>query len=382
MTDSIAPPAFAPRVISLVRYLRERGHSCTIFSDREANTPTFSTECGRWYQTAYYHKGNKQLRYIADKLCGAREREFQKYIEKTINVADFDVIFCTSYYYFPLQTTYRLAKKYNKQYIIDLRDIAEQWGSHGQSSLAYKLFTAINIRQRNSALAHAKHVTTISPWHKRVLSRYNHSTHLIYNGYDATEFYPLDVKAEKFTLSYTGKIYDLDFRDPRLALTAVQQLIRTGEINHKDIEFRFYVDDDSIPSLKELVQLYDLTDICHIEGYIPKKKLLQLMHQSSIMLVLTCKSTPNGAHGIMGTKFYEALGVEKPVLCVRSDEECLAQVIKETNAGIAGTNVQEVQDFILEKYHEWQKNGFTHQKVRNKELFSRKTQSEQIAQLL
>ena len=86
----------------------------------------------------------------------------------------------------------------------------------------------------------------------------------------------------------------------------------------------------------------------------------------------------------MGTKFFEALGVEKPVLCVRSDEECLAQVIQETNAGLAGTNAEEVADFILDKYAEWKKNGFTHQAVNQevKKQFTRQYQAKQFEQIL
>ena len=131
-----------------------------------------------------------------------------------------------------------------------------------------------------------------------------------------------------------------------------------------------------------MVDQYDLADICDIDGYISRQEWLPLMHHSSILLVLTCLSTPEGSHGIMGTKFYEALGVEKPVLCVRSDEECLAHVIRQTNAGLAGTNVQEVAAFVLKQYHEWKEKGFTHQQVQHKEIFSRNYQSSQIEALL
>ena len=134
--------------------------------------------------------------------------------------------------------------------------------------------------------------------------------------------------------------------------------------------------------LRQLIAKYGLTDICHVDGYIPKSDLLPLMHRSSVLLVLTCKSTPDGAHGIMGTKFYEAMGVEKPVLCIRSDEECLAQVIEQTHAGLAGKEVQEVADFLLDKYHEWQQNGFTRQSLQHKDLFTRDTQSRQIENII
>jgi hypothetical protein len=80
----------------------------------------------------------------------------------------------------------------------------------------------------------------------------------------------------------------------------------------------------------------------------------------------------------MGTKFFENIGVEKPVLCVRSDEECLAQVIAQTNAGLAATTVEEVEHFLLNKYNEWLRNGYTRQAVTNKHLFSRQHQAEQF----
>ena len=85
----------------------------------------------------------------------------------------------------------------------------------------------------------------------------------------------------------------------------------------------------------------------------------------------------------MTTKFFEALGVEKPVLCVPSDEECLAQVIKETNAGLAATSTEQIKTFILEKYAEWKQNGYTRQKV-NKEIkqqFTRQYQAKQFEQI-
>ena len=393
VTDSIAPPAYAPRVVSLCRYLSEQGYAYTVFSDREQGAPPFSAPFGQWYHTAYYHSGNIRFRYIADKLFGARERHFQAFIESTVDVAQYDVIFCSTCYYFPLQTVYRLAEKYHKPFVVDLRDIAEQFGqlSYRTHSVSrwnwlndsiHRLFARYNIRKRNKVLAAADHVITISSWHRDLLSRYNPNTHLIYNGFDDQEFYPKDIPSDTFIISYAGKIYDLQFRDPRLLFAALQQLLDKKQMNPKDIELVFHIDQGSIKALEALVKEYGLEKICRISGYIPRQELLPLLHRSSVLLVLTCKSTPEGAHGIMGTKFYEALGVEKPVLCIRSDEECLAQVIHETHAGLAGTNVQEVADFLLSKYEEWKKNGFTRQAVQHKALFSRQTQSEQILQLL
>lgn len=394
LTDGIDPPAYAPRVVSLCRWLSDKDYLCSVFSDDIHPGKPFRDSYGEWYHTGYYLSHNNRWHYIKDKLFNAREKAFQAYIEQTVSVNRYDLIFCSSCYYFPLRTTYLLAQKYHKPYIVDLRDIAEQWGNipfmthtsipfRWANKAVHRLFTAVNIRQRNRVLENAAHVVTISPWHRDLLSRYNPHTHLVYNGFDQNDFYPEDIHSDKFTISYAGKIYNLAFRDPRLMLEAVRRLLEKGDIPRDTIELVFHTDTEAISALRQLAEHYELTDICHIDGYIPKKNLLPLLHRSSVLMVLTCLSTPEGPHGIMGTKFYEALGVEKPVLCVRSDEECLAQVVTETNAGLAGTNVDEVERFILVKYREWQTRGFTRQIVNQekKRLFTRQYQSLQLEQL-
>lgn len=393
LTDSIAPPAYAPRIVSLCKHLCSQGWECAVFSDCERGNKPFAAECGAWYQTRYYQTGLYRWRYAMDKLFGARERHFRTYIEQTVDVATYDVIFCSTCYYFPLQTAYRLAKKYSKPYVVDVRDIAEQFGdthfrtqsplpSQRLNEYLHQWFTTRNIHLRNRVLADAKAVTTISPWHQALLSRWNTRTCLVYNGYDTDDFYPKDVKSDRFIISYTGKIYDLHFRDPRLLFEAMRRLLRDGSIVASEVEILFHIDQASMAPLQALVADYGIQEVCRIEGYIPRTALLPLLHESSILLVLTCQSTPEGAHGIMGTKFYEALGVEKPVLCVRSDEECLAQVINETKAGLAGTNADEVAAFILAKYREWKQKGFTRQTVVQQERFTRAYQSKQLEDLL
>ena len=123
---------------------------------------------------------------------------------------------------------------------------------------------------------------------------------------------------------------------------------------------------------------YKVSQYNHFFDFIPNKEIPILLNQSSINLILPTKSSDNGPHGIMTTKFFEAIGVEKPILCVRSDEECLAQTIKETNAGLAATNVEEVKEFILYHYNEWQQKGYTHIEIHNKEQFTRQNQALQF----
>ena len=123
---------------------------------------------------------------------------------------------------------------------------------------------------------------------------------------------------------------------------------------------------------------YKLTTPLILNHYINNSEIPNKLNESSIILVLS----NNNNRGIMTTKFFEALGVEKPILCVRSDDGYLAQTIKETKSGLAATNVNEIKNFILYHYNQWKKLGYTHVEIKNKNQFSRQNQAIQFEEIL
>lgn len=385
LCEAIAPPAYSPRVITLVEYLQSQGWHCEIATEMDNDRLFSPCPCTIHQMTTYRH-------LIADKLLGAKEQAFYRYVHQQVDVASFDMIFCASYYYFPLQTAMRLAKHYHLPLVVDLRDITEQWGNldyytrsftgiNAIDNIAKKLYTAINTRARNRVLNHAKAVTTVSPWHQTTLSQYNSNTHLIYNGFDAQMFYPKNEPSNTFDITFIGKYYTHYAQCPALLFAALQQLIAQGEIDRKSVRVLFHTNEAGQQTFTALATQYTLEQVVTTMGYIPRNEIVEKMHQSSILMILTTPAKENGTHGIMGTKFYEILGVEKPCLCLNSDEECLADAIEKTHAGLAATNVEEVKAFLMEKYHEWKQNGYTRQQVVNKEQFTRQHEAAQFEKL-
>ena len=385
LCEAIAPPAFSPRVLTLAQYLQAQGWQCTILTE-ECEEQTFNTDICTIYQMPAYHN------LWVDKLCYGKDKALYRYAVERLDMQSYDLIFCSSYYYFPLLAAQKLAKRYHLPLVVDLRDIAEQWGSEsyftrrltpwkGVDYCIGKLYERKQLRMRNCVLRYAKAVTSVSPWHRQLLAQYNSNTQLIFNGYDEQVFVPQDVKSEIFQIAYLGKLYSTKLRDPRLLFAALHELLAEGQIVENELRVLFHVDDKGKEQLTELAKEYQISQVVDIQGYIPRTEIIKVMHLTSILLVLTTKSTAEGTHGIMGTKFFENMGVEKPVLCVRSDEECLAQVISETQAGLAATEVNQVKTFVLEKYQEWKQKGFTRQTAKNKEQFTRQRQAEQFEQL-
>ena len=239
------------------------------------------------------------------------------------------------------------------------------------------------LHDRNQALEKATAVTTVSPWHVQTLKTYNPNTYLIYNGYDPELFYPETISTTQFTITYTGRLLSLALRDPSLLLAAIQHLDQAQTIQPKTFQVVWYTDTASQALIKQEAERLHVSDYMDYRGYVPASEIPRILNQSSILLLLTNKAGQDKLQGIMTTKFFESLAVEKPILCVRSDEGCLEAALQETQAGLAGRDVATVCQFLLEKWEEWKTKGFTTSNTRKERLdrYSRKGQAAQFVEL-
>ncbi len=380
------PPAFAPRMGNLCKFLG--GFDITVVAP-DADLQKWPMDLP---QNVTVHRFSLVSKIAAVnlfyKLCNYAfsldDRRLYAKASRALAGQKFDIVLCASFYIFPLLCGAKMAKKLQIPLVVDLRDIVEQYAQPvGLQRVAgfFKL-RWLNRWRRNRLLRSVDVVTTVSPWHVAELQKYNSHIRLIYNGFDADEFYPNAVKTDKFVITYTGRLLGGAYQNPTLFFEAMRTLCKEAKFR-EDVCVRWFVDGDSERQILSLTQQFDLGDCTELNALVSATEIPNILRASSVVLVLTEKSTDNGPHGVMTTKFFEALGCEKPVLCVRSDEGCLAEVVSQTNAGVAATNVEQVEQFIREKYAEWQQLGCTHQAVNQEEKakFSRQTQAQQFAEI-
>ena len=172
-------------------------------------------------------------------------------------------------------------------------------------------------------------------------------------------------------------------RNPELLFKAVARLSREGIITPETFRIRWFIDPQSKHQLQQEVKIYPIADYMDYPGYVPAARIPAILNESSMLLLLTNKADENGPRGIMTTKFFEALAVEKPILCVRGDEGCLEEVIRRTRAGLSAHNEDEVYAFIRRYYLQWQAEKTTSIDVDRKEVqsFSRETQALQFIRI-
>ena len=396
------PPAFAPRMGYLCKFLKQEGWEISVVTEY-INDQTFQFLEGNATVTYlhYYNAPGKFLKKIQwiivmllDFLFHYKDKKIIKACEPFLRSGQYTGIICSTYRTFPLPAAQALAQKYSLPFIADLRDIIEEYASteyiaHTLSGIQCVddfitgIFTRRLLNDRNKALKAAHCVTSVSPWHVQVLRQYNPHTKLIYNGFDPELFYPEQIKTSKFTITYTGRLLSLAIRNPELLFKAVAKLLDDQVISNTDFRVVWYTDPESQAVIETETKRCHIESVMEYHGYVPATEIPSILNKSSILLSLTNKFESKGPKGFMTTKFFESLAVEKPILCVRSDEAHLAQTIQETHSGLAATEVDEVYDFIKRYYEEWKETGYTTIEVDKKKLatFSRKEQAHQFVEL-
>lgn len=396
------PPAFAPRMGYLCKYLEQSDWEATVVTEYiQDKTFTFLSGYAPTTYIQYYKGSNTLFKHLEwlwimflDFLFHYKERKMAKRCRRLIQKNHFNGILCSTYRSFPLPVAQRLSQQYNLPLIVDLRDIIEQYSANEYISHKIPYIPILSnwfirhirkklLKERNNVLQVADCAVTVSPWHIKILQQYNTNTKLIYNGFDSELFYPKKIKTNRFFITYTGRIISQAIQDPTLLLKAISTLSQKGIIHPDTIRVQWFTNKSSREIITSLAHETEVDLYMDYFDYVPASEVPDLLNNSSILLSLTNKSEEKGPKGILGTKFFEYLAVEKPILCVRSDESCLAEAIKETNAGLAATDVDEVCRFILFHYNEWKEKGYTSSSVNREkiQMFSRKEQAKQFVQI-
>ena len=396
------PPAFGPRMGYLCKYLGEYGWEPTVIAeDVPGNTFAFLAEGCRVVRVRFFTSKNRFLRklqwaltLILDLLWGYKDKRMYREAEKIAKETKFDAVLCSSFRTFPLPAALKVAQKHHLPLVVDLRDIFEQYThnefmSHrlpnifGLNNLYVSFFKRKSLRERNRVLRVANHVTTVSPWHVKTLKQYNPNVGLIYNGFDPELFYPEEIPSDKFVITYTGRLISTAMRNPELLFKALRTLSGKGVINAETCRVHWYVDAESQGIIASEAEKAGVLPFMDFKGYVKASRIPSVLNHSSVVLLLTNRSEGNGPKGIMTTKFFEALAVGKPILCVRSDEDCLEAALRETNAGVAARTEDEVCRFLEECFTEWKEKGYTtsHTNKETLKSYSRREQAGQFREI-
>ncbi len=394
----IFPPAFAPRVAYLTKYIASFGWQARVFSEAIDSHQVFSDftpSCPvHLIDLSASSKLGKVFGQFGELALERKETRMFSAIKDLISsesLAKPEAIMCFTYRKFPLKTASKLAKYWGVPFIADCRDIIEQY-SRGDflpkplSIMGFRLraleeqLAKVYIKQRNKYLREANQVATVSSWHKRVLSQVNPNTSIIYNGYDDELFYPVHHQSEQFKIIYTGRLLSLSMRNPKLLFEALKSPL----LKDLKLSLDFYTDDYSAELLLAQKWAKDEPRL-KIFAMKPSQEIPKLLADASVILLLSNEEdTADAPKGMLTTKLFEAMAMAKPSLLCPIKEGESVSLIKQANCGIASNSSEEIAKYIYKLYQEWEQKGYT-EVVLNDEFvqkFSRRRQAKEFAELL
>jgi len=382
------PPAFAPRMGFLAKYLKEEEWDVKVIT-RDLSLSNSKMDFN--YLNADisvdrvpFQHGKITPKTLCKKILSflgitwyKSERDLFLACNQYLDENKCDIIIASTWNNHILRTAYNIAKKYSIPCIIDLRDIPEQFPA------TFVKIVYRNIRnlfqRRNKYLKSADAITTVSEWHKNFLSKLNPNAYLIYNGYDPDIFHRTkEAVTEQFAITYAGTILSnvKCGRTPSLLFDVAEQLFKDNIIQPEKFVIRFYTDQKTINWISDSTAKRSVGQFVKCFNFVPAKEVPQILSSSSLLLLLADKESANGPKGIMTTKVFEYLAIGRNIICVKSDEAALEKLIRESNGGIAVRNFEELYSYLKDKYLEWLQSGYLKSHV-NEEFvkqFSRKNQ--------
>ena len=395
------PPQSGPRMGYLVKYAKRLGWNSYVVAAENKSRNDLTGLSGYAVETHIVpqkpHRKWNLLHMLPffwpyDYLRG--EYDMRRIALELVQRVKIDLVLCThTYGSFPLSTAHAVATQAKLPLVVDIRDLDAQnpyipfWKLPFDRKMdrLRNLFSFISRRRSARMHRSAGALTTISPWHAEWLKRWNKNTSCIYNGFDPELFKPaVPRRVERFEVIYTGTLGEPRGRDFEFFIQAIQAMDKAGKIDPTRFHVSFYCGTIMrTNNIRERIADLEIGRYFEFLPFVPITEVPRLYEQASCLLLLSAKSGPNGTHGIMTTKFYEYLAANRPILCVRSDEECLEAAIKETNAGCAARSVEETVNFLLKLYSEWQETGMTRGTTNELKLslYSRATQAKQFAEL-
>ena len=258
----------------------------------------------------------------------------------------YDVILSSS----PFPTVHCVASRLKKNHLIPwVADFRDPWSqSHNYPFPRVRLYLDRWLEQRT--LASANLITTVSDgFAKKLLQLHGNRVTVVRNGYQPLINMAAVDLPERFTISYTGTIYE-GKQDPNKVLIGLRHLIDAGHIDPRRIALNFYGRFNS--ALQEAISVHGLGGIAMQQGNLPRTEIRRRQRASHLLLLFQWEDPDE--QGIFPLKFYEYLDSGRPILATGgAGSREIADILDETRTGIAAVSTFEIERALLAAYKDY-----------------------------
>jgi len=270
----------------------------------------------------------------------------------------------------------KLSKKHSIPWIADYRDYWSKdfnLNNHIETMLYTFFYTPIEKHFVKSASL----ITTVGPLIQNLQKALfpKKKIEIILNGYFEDE-YPKNTienqRQETFNIVFGGTIYL--FNPVEIFLEGLAICTQNGEC--QKIRATFYGSNFELAQ-KERIQKNSIGIENHIKmtDRLTRNELYSEYYKASCLLIFANQQMIPG-------KLLEYLPINKKILMAGKDNGFMEQIITDTNTGIICSTAQEIAEALKSMYKEWETTGSVKCQSRNIEEYSRRFQTQKLANLI
>jgi glycosyltransferase involved in cell wall biosynthesis len=268
---------------------------------------------------------------------------WSKFLEKDFlkkeKIKNYDLIFSTSSPFECHFIGHYLAKKYNKVWIADYRDLFSD-------NYVSKRYTHLRIHEKK-IISSASALTTVSKdLARRLKVLHSKEVYVLYNGFQKLGPKRSITIKDKINILYTGTISN-GFQNYKLILEALK-ILNENEIK-AEISF-------AGSSNSDITEFYETsgTEIpkwIHLLGHLSRNQSLKLQQEFDLLLYLHWED--RNTTGVLLTKFYEYLASGTPVISIGGyDTDELVLMMNELGMNMPLKKIDEILVFLENLYVE------------------------------
>jgi hypothetical protein len=273
----------------------------------------------------------------------------------------FDAIISSS----PFPTVHRVAnhikKEINIPWIADFRDLWSQ--NHNYSLPRFRLMIDRWLEIRTLLTCNLI-ITVSKSWRDKLINLHNKQVIVVRNGFQSLDFDHVIKLSERFTITYTGTIYDKK-QDPEKIIKALANLIDLGSVDADKISINFYGKNSDL--LKTIIKKYKVEKVVKQLGFINRIESRKKQLESHVLLFFQWEDLKET--DLCPLKFYEYLNAGKTILATGGSKFTeVADIVKKTNSGFIAVDVTDIQKILKKLYDQFIKKKITY--FGNKKIIS------------
>lgn len=217
-------------------------------------------------------------------------------------------------------------------------------------------------RLEQAAFEAADKITIVSPtWKKDLADLGAKNISVVPWGFDPDDYVGVERKVgDKFTFTHLGIMgYD---RNPELLFEAFRELMDEFADFEEHLEIQLVGQVDY--SVQEAYTMWGLENHVVLVGSVPRDEALQLTLNSPILLLLL--NQQSNAKGRIPGKLFEYLYARRPILTLGGVDSDVANILKETKAGVTCeyNDIYDIKEAVKSLYHQFL-NGTLQQPVQS-----------------